>query len=262
MSAIVEPQPATKPAAQDKPTYKVAVGYLKRVHLCNEFVESLEHLRLVDDHPEGPHCIEHREMHKVGSYRVDRERNTVVEGLLRYNPPVDIVVLLDDDHQFTPSQFYQLCSLVSAERPVMSGLYFAVHSHDRNQPYVRPLLLRESEGGNSYETLWTYPKNELVAVDSIGLGFCAIWAPMLRAWQKEHGPTWFEFGRRPNGKHTLEDEAFSRKVRHEMGLPIYVHTGICTPHWKSWGFCERDYQKQIAIYEKENGTATSGADNA
>jgi len=246
-----------------KPTYRAALGYLKRTFLVNEFQESLEVLRVVDGHPQGPNVFGHRdgaprELNKVGSYRVDRERNTVMAGLIGMpraaadGIEIDRFLLLDDDHSFTPSQVYQLLGLVSAERPVVSGLYFAIHAKDRHHPFVRPLVFHEHADRNGYDTDYDYPRNTLVPVDHIGLGFCAVWRPFIEEMKTRlGGPTWFDFGHRPDGRHILEDEGFCRRVRHIMERPIHVHTGICTPHWKLWGFTEEDMDRQTALFEKE-----------
>jgi hypothetical protein len=250
------------------PNYCAAIGYLKRNQLNNEFQQSLETLRIIDGAPGGPNVFGNREFRpreisKIGNYRVDRERNTVVEALLREprafdGRPLDRFLLLDDDHSWLHTQPYELLDLVSPERPVVSGLYFAVESKNAEKPYVRPLVFRYPKAPNgvddrnTYLTLYNYPRNALVEVHHIGLGFCAIWRELLEEWQRAHGPTWFDFGHRPNGRHIIEDEAFCRRVLHEMNRPIFVHTGICVKHWKQWGFDESFFDAQTALYEKQN----------
>lgn len=246
------------------PDYLAAIGYLKRAHGIHEFADSVNSLFLADTWgPEAPHVFDLRICSKVGSYRVDRERNTIGEWLCgehRAEPRVTKGLLLDDDHSFTPAQAMHLLSLVSEERPVVSGLYYAVHSHDPEHPFVRPVIFqhkRLADGSpdlENYETPYNYPRNTLLEdVDHIGLGFCGIWLPLLETWRKEHGPTWFDFDKRPSGKHTLEDEGFCRKVRHVMKKPICLHTGIVVKHWKAWGVDEEFFDNQTAGYEKRAG---------
>lgn len=250
--------PPSSPLA--KPDYKACAGYLKRQWGVHEFNDSVKALQYEDTYwPDSPHVFDLRWADKVGAYIVDRERNEMGEWFCSHEEDVTKALMLDDDHSFTPQQAYELLALCGPERPVVSGLYFAVHSHNKEHPYVRPLIFNyeQNEDGtpdrNAYRTNYSFPRNSLVAVDQIGLGFCAVWIPMLRKWRKKFGPTWFDYGRRPNGKRTLEDEGFCRKVRDEMGLPIYVHTGIIVKHWKPWGIDLEFFENQTAGYEKRSG---------
>lgn len=146
---------------------------------------------------------------------------------------VEIFVSLDDDTGFEPHEAYAIVDCVDPiERPVVSGLYFARNEEERGR--AKPVLLKKNERG-VVKALWDWRPGELLEVDVVGMGFCAIHRSKLNEWQERHGPTWFDYmgtGKTSPGGFLLEDAAFSRRIQ-DMGGRLWVHTGIKPRHLKT-----------------------------
>jgi len=156
-------------------------------------------------------------------------------------PEVEVFVWLDDDMAYEPHEVYALVDCVDPhERPVVSALYFSRNEEERGR--ARPVILRRNEQG-IMRAVWEYPPGELLEVDAVGMGLCAIHRRLVNQWQATHGDTWFDYigtGKHSPGGFSLEDSAWSKRVQ-EMGGRLWLHTGIRPRHLKTVEIGETQY---------------------
>jgi hypothetical protein len=224
---------------------KIAILYLCRPYIVKEFSDAMEDLLAVDR--EGRNLIQGRVLRQKCPPYPNLYRNQLTMEAFRRWPDLKLVVWLDDDESFTPEDFYKLVDLVDYDtRPIVSGLYFAV-GHDGK---VRPLVASRRPDGEGFATIWQYPRNALVQVGNVGMGFCAIHARCLVQWAEKHGPTWFDYSRTPKGRFMIEESSFSVRMG-DAGHTLWVHTGIIVKHWKTIPIDQRYFDAQTALHEKE-----------
>lgn len=206
---------------------ETVIGYIRGTMMHSRFSESLLEavihdlgfLNVIKNRVVAQHCEKYL---NIG-------RNKLVKKVVeQYAAECGVFVSLDTDHPFTPGQLMEIISLVSDDHPVVSALYYAA---DDDGQQVRPLMLRRRADG-TLETMWQFPRNELVEVDVIGMGFCAMKMSVLTDLREELGDTLYNFDETSGGHFMIEDDAFCRRVQEYLALPIYVHTGICVGHVK------------------------------
>jgi len=152
----------------------------------------------------------------------------------------EIFVALDTDHSFTPQQVMHLVSLVDPiTSPVVSGLYYAC---DELGNQVRPVVLRRKSDG-SLDTQWEIPPDCMIEVDVVGMGFCAIHRDVLLGIRNLAGDHWYDFDETDRGDFMPEDNAFCRRVKEYLGLPIHVHSGIEIGHVKTVEISGKDKRR-------------------
>jgi protein-L-isoaspartate O-methyltransferase len=114
--------------------------------------------------------------------------------------------------------------LLKHDKEIISGIYF-----NRYPPYF-PVIYRHRKGA-LYENILSYPKNELIRVDGVGLGCCLISKIVFDTIPQP----WFKF----EGIYG-EDLYFCRKVsRH---FDIYVDTSVVCEHESVVTIDENMYQ--------------------
>jgi hypothetical protein len=131
-------------------------------------------------------------------------------------------VFLDDDVIPPPSGVVRLHM---DALPIVSGVY------PMRRPPELPMVMRRKDRAKPWDIEggavdWdcdfakNHPRNELVQVDAIPLGFCFI----LREVFEEIPPPWFKFT-----EHYGEDCYFSWKASRN-GFRLYVDTSVCCHH--------------------------------
>lgn len=231
--------PVPQPIAARRRLPKAALGYIRGHEVFGRFQESL--LRTLVYDAQTWQILEGRVLPVHCAHYLNVGRNTLARRWLAEMPAeVEVFVSLDTDHVFTPEQVMHLISLVSLpERPIVSGLYFAC---DDNGAQVRPVLLKRRNDFR-LETLWDYPKDALVEVDVVGMGFCAIHRTVLEQLAEHGEGEGFDFDETPNGAFMPEDNAFCFAAQHFLGAKIHVHTGIVVGHMKTVCLTDADMRR-------------------
>lgn len=208
------------------------IGYIRGTMVHARFAESLLEALVYD--LGFLNIFKSRVVSQFCSHYFNLGRNKLAARICdNYADECEVVVFVDTDHVFTPQQLLHLISLVDEEHPVVSGLYYAA---DDDGGQVRPIMLRRRADGTA-ETMWQFPRNDLVEVDVVGMGFCAMKMSVLTELRRELGDAWFDFSETSNGHFMIEDDAFCRRVQEYLAMPIFVHTGIVVGHLKA---CELD----------------------
>lgn len=218
---------------------KAAVGYIRGHQVAGRFMESLLALQAYD--AQVWRVLEHRILPVNCAHYLNVGRNELVRRFLREtSPEVRVMVSLDTDQTFTPEQFMRLLALVDpVDRPIVSGLYYAC---DELGAQIRPVMLRRREDGLP-QSVWDFPRDEMVEVDVVGMGFCAMDRGMLERYAEQAGPTWFDFDKTDRGVFMPEDNAFCARMQTLMGAKIHVHTGIVVGHLKTVELTTKDERR-------------------
>lgn len=219
----------------------IALGYIRGHEVAGRFTESLVDALLFDLNAWKQ--INGRVVKQFCAHYLNEGRNALVREFLD-NPAyrdAEILVSLDTDQTFKPEQVLHLAELVDAEtRPVVSGLYYAC---DYLGEQVRPVMLRRRADG-ALVSDWEFKRGTLVDVDVVGMGFCAIHRSVLERMRELAGDTWYDFDETERGAFMPEDNAFCRRVKEYLGLPIVVHTGIVVGHLKCVELTERSEKRK------------------
>jgi hypothetical protein len=175
-------------------------------------------------------------------------RNELMRQMQEQLPPeVEIFVWLDDDMAFEPHEVYAIVDCVDpVERPIVSALYYSRNEEERGR--ARPVILRRNAQG-IMRAVWEYVPGELVPVDAVGMGLCAIHRSKLNEWQAAHGATWFDYmgtGKESPGGFSLEDSAFSKRMQ-GLGASLWVHTGVKPRHLKTVEIGETQYLAETIV---------------
>lgn len=233
------------PKTPDKQLPQIAIGYIRGAQISGKFAESL--LRTVVYDAATWNILQARVQPQFCAHYLNIGRNALTTLMCdQWAESCPVFVSLDTDHSFTPQQVMHLVSLVDpVTRPVVSGLYFACDGQGKQ---VRPVMLRRNVNGD-LETMWDYPENQLVEVDVVGMGFCAISVPWLLRMREHNGDHWYDFDETVHGLFMPEDNAFCARIQEFLGGKIHVHTGIVVGHEKTV-LLGAEHQKQKTLITK------------
>lgn len=181
---------------------------------------------------------------------LSERRNEAVRTLL--DSSSQWLLFVDSDMGFGSDAVTRLLAAADpTERPVMGGLCFGLQQRDPDGMggYVmKPFPTLFDFDGSSFNIRWDYQRDTVTRVDATGAAFLAIHRDVLA---KFDDGTWFDRARL--GDELLgEDISFCARAG-EMGVPIHVHTGVHTSHFKSLWLTEAHYlsaRVAAAVIEK------------
>ena len=177
-------------------------------------------------------------------------RNLAVKHFLD-ETDADWLFFVDTDMGFTADALEQLWFAASAdERPVVGGLCFAlkhVGSDGKGGFRVLPVptlfeFASSEEQGSGFANRFKYPPDALVQVAGTGAAFLLIHRSALEAVRSVDGDRWFDFVAYGDGTQVSEDLSFCWRLG-ELGVPIFVHTGVSTTHHKEIWLGENVYSQ-------------------
>lgn len=164
-------------------------------------------------------------------------RNEEARALL--NSDAGWLLFIDSDMGWPPDALDRLLDVADPiERPVVGALCFGFQQRDPDgmggydmKPF--PTLF---DFDGQFNIRWDYPRDTVTRVDATGCAFLLIHRDVLA---KFDDGTWFDRARL--GSELLgEDLSFCARAG-EMGIPIHVHTGVRTSHYKSLWLTEGHY---------------------
>lgn len=235
-------------------TEKVSIGCVHGDTLVNSFAESLAALTAFDRGQLGLLSHDRSKLSvRVGTDGLPAARNTVAEQLLMSD--VDWLLWIDSDMGFQPDLLYRLRAAADpVERPVVGALCFALRqfAHDgmhgfRTRP--TPTIYQWTErpdGRRQFIAPSLYPVNELIRCEATGSAALLIHRSVFEAVSKDLqqrgqlANTWYDRIRGTDGQFIGEDISFCMRVG-AAGLPIHVHTGARTTHYKTQWVSEADH---------------------
>lgn len=182
------------------------------------------------------------ELFNAGGHRVDRNRDKIARAFLEHKLEPDWLLMLDSDMEHPVSAPFRL---MAHRVPVVGALYFhrgideplafmegrmAEDEWGRRVQmwdYIRDTVYEYLEAVNMPNASGSFtvssPINPLVEVDAVGTGCMLIHRSVIESMT----PPWFEYR---DGSRS-EDLGFCYRVRHELGLPVYVDMSTISGHY-------------------------------
>lgn len=234
---------------------KVAIGYVHgNANRVTSFEESLLALRDFDRDNHG--LITLKLSVRMGTDGLPAARNQIATAFLASD--CDWLFMVDTDMGFEPDSLYRLIEVAHPEhRPIVGGLCFTQReiAHDGMGGYrtvPTPTIFDWKEdpdtGVPGHMALMTYPVNQPVQCAATGAAFILIHRSVFEKIAEtlvpgtdiKMGPTWFDRTHGPTGGLMGEDISFC--VRATLAeIPIIVHTGVRTTHFKNRWLSETDH---------------------
>ena len=223
----------------------VLLGYLHPNEVTASFHKSL--LDLIGHDLSGPCRLHSWVMVKCGPLGVPGGRNDLAKQLLKGD--CEWLFMLDADMGFEPHTLDGLLHFADKnERPMVGGLAFAQRESVPDgmngfRCFPRPTLLdwiRHDDGHYRMTGRAHYPVNSLVRVGATGGAVLLVHRSVFEKVAAKFGEVWFDQQTDPNGSLIGEDISFFMRT-HELDIPLHVHTGIRTSHYKHLWLGEEDF---------------------
>lgn len=221
------------------------LGYVHPGQVSAQFMQSVMDLFIADENRGSRSRLVRRgAILAVGSGpRIASARNDVVRGFLRTS--AEWLLMVDTDMVFTPADVDALFQVADpVERPLVGGLCFGGGRAGIVFPTLY-VLQPPIDGAPPVRVVENYPDDALCRVDATGaaflLGHRSVYEPMGEHYG-EPAP-WFVEGTVYHGLSFGEDWAFCMRAK-DMGVPLYVHTGVKIGHMKAQVLDERSFRIQ------------------
>jgi len=135
-------------------------------------------------------------------------------------------------------------------RPVVSGVYFIWKDTVGTLPVPIPALFWEGTHKYQIKSVLPLPENQVIEVDSAGLGLVLLHKSIIPALRAKFGDDCL-YTEEYAGKENFvgEDIIFFRKVK-EVGFKIHAHTGAVAAHMKTFPFDLSYYAMFWTLYNK------------
>lgn len=223
----------------------VLLGYLHPNDVSASFHKSL--LDLLGHDLSGPRRLHSWAMVKCGSGGIADGRNDLAKKFLE--GPSDWLFMVDADMGFAPNTLDSLLNFADAtERPIVGGLAFAQRESRPDgmngfRCFPQPTLLdwvTNDAGVARFTGRSHYPVNSLCKTGATGGACILIHRSVFERVADRFGPEWFTQGFDAAGEKMGEDISFFDRTR-QLEIPLFVHTGIRTTHFKHLWLAEDDF---------------------
>lgn len=135
-------------------------------------------------------------------------------------------------------------------RPVVSGVYFI--SKQMENTLMQPMPAIFMEGDNEYQIKHVHPlpRNQVIKIDSAGLGLVLMHKSVIKALHEKFGETDFVFAENnASGEEFIgEDITFFRKIK-AAGIQVYCNTAALVKHMKRFALDDGYYNLYWASVE-------------
>lgn len=171
---------------------------------------------------------------RVHGNQIARQRERLLGKWLN-ELKTDWLLWVDSDIVLSMNAFDLLWETADeATRPVVSGVYFI--SREAEQPLMRPYpcVFMEREDGAGITFVHPLPQNQVIQVDSSGMGFVLMHKSVGEKLSKEF-PDEFLFAESDGKRFVGEDISFYKKLK-KINIPLHVHTGALVRHMKRFSF--------------------------
>jgi glycosyltransferase involved in cell wall biosynthesis len=176
----------------------------------------------------------------------------------------DWLLWVDSDVVISPETFRLLWNNKDRlARPMITGVYFT--SDNPEEPLMIPLpTLFMFEDDKETDKLISkrihpLPENKLIKVDAAGMGFILMHRDVVSRVREKMGDVrlFAELGKADS---FLGEDIYFFALCHQLGIPLWCHTGALAPHMKRFSF---DYHYYKAIFGgNKDGNNTSVAEES
>ena len=213
---------------------------------CREAMLAFDRANLrVFDHSHG------RMSARVGTDGLIAARNDVVSAFL--DSESQWLLWVDSDMGFEPDAAYRLLANADEkDRPIVGGLCFVNRefAHDgmfgfrtRALPTIYDYRT-DDKGVLRFISAPLYPVNGMVTCRATGSAFVLIHRSVFERIRDANIGAWYDRVPANDGRMLGEDVSFCVRAG-KLGIPIHVHTGVRTTHYKHIWLGETDYWRSV-----------------
>lgn len=244
VSKISQPFP---PASSRGPYVgSVLIGFISGNEVSKSFMKSYHELTHFDRTNFG--YLSNRADSDCGPLQIVDGRNQLAKATLD-QPHCQWLFMVDTDMGFEPDTLAKLLAVADpVERPVVGGLCFSMREvggdgMNGKDTYPTPTILNWMEHDDG---IWRftgtnhYPVNTMIRVGATGTACILIHRSVLERIKERDGEHWFSQTKLPDGMLEGEDISFCHRCK-DLGINVWVHTGIRTTHYKHIWLSERDF---------------------
>jgi glycosyltransferase involved in cell wall biosynthesis len=195
--------------------------------------------------------------------QIARQRDRLINHWYDSNK-ADWLLWVDSDVVISPETFRLLWNNKDRlARPMITGVYFT--SDNPEEPLMIPLpTLFMFEDDKETDKLISkrihpLPENKLIKVDAAGMGFILMHRDVVSRVREKMGDVrlFAELGKADS---FLGEDIYFFALCHQLGIPLWCHTGALAPHMKRFSF---DYHYYKAIFGgNKDGNNTSVAEES
>lgn len=249
--------PDRSPQTVNTPAGKVALAYVHGAEVTHSWHQSLMAM-LTWDVSHNQHLIGGGWLAtKYGTGGIVAARNDTAKQFAHDMPHCDWMLWVDTDMGFEANSLDRLLAVADPETaPVVGGLCFMMREVGVDgvggflvQPLPTLFHWADMDGVKGFQVDRDYPRDQLVQVAATGSAFILIHKSVFHKIEAEYGPSWYSsvFNHTSN-QWIGEDLSFCMRAN-ALEIPIHVHTGIQTTHYKSLWLDERIYDRLERIGE-------------
>ena len=167
----------------------------------------------------------------VASPMIFENRNEIVRKALQIEESnhgfkFDYMLWLDNDIVFTFEQVEKLISHLEGGADFISGVYYNPHERE-----IKPVAYYRN--GEKYKWLEEKDLSGVMAVDSVGFGFCAFKMELMRKIFEKYKPRPFNLRQLDDGSLVTEDQVFCERAK-ETGCKILLDSSVVVKHAKGY----------------------------
>lgn len=196
---------------------------------------------------------------RYGASGLPEARNKAVAEFLA-SADAEWLLWVDTDMGFPPDAVDRLLDAADpAERPIVGALCFAQKELEPDRMggwrcAAAPTIfdwVRAEDGLEGFTTRWDYPEGALVRCAGTGSAFILIHKSVFAKIAVKYGPVWYDMAPNPTtGAMMGEDLTFCARAG-ALGVPVFVHTGVATSHFKPVWLGEADYLAERELVAAE-----------
>jgi hypothetical protein len=227
-------------------TSNVLIGYLHPNEVPASFHKSF--FDLMGHDMSGPRNVKSWAMIKCGAGGIPEGRNDLTKKFLEGD--CEWLFMIDADMGFEQHTLDGLLTFADPkERPIVGGLCFAQRESVPDgmggfRCFPRPCILdwvTNDEGISQFVGRAHYPVNTLIKAGATGGAMLLIHRSVMESVRDKYGQVWFDQVPDPTGAGKMgEDISFFVRTQ-SLSIPLYVHTGIRTTHYKHLWLGEEDF---------------------
>ncbi len=258
---ILVPENGTVPEERG-PHHDVLLTYLSQNEIAQSFHRSLIDM-LGFDLMEGGARLKQWVNLRTGALNLVDSRNRCCELLLE-DGKLEWLLTIDADMGFERDLLHRMLAVADPEkRPIIGALCFAMREIGQDglggmRTFPSPTIFNwtdigQEDGHERMVGVDHYPANALIPAGATGGACLLIHRSVLEKLIAQFG-TWFDRLPDPSGVGFQgEDISFFVRCR-DLGIPLFIHTGIRTTHMKTVWLAETDFWSSRLVREPATET--------